>query len=63
MVSYRDRWEGLRLSRAHQPRRLVAGYGALARDLDRAAARSHSGAAPRRYAQRSWRSRYAPWWS
>lgn len=62
LVSYRDRWAEVRRQGAHEPRRLVEGYGALAAGLDHAAAeaRAHS----RRYAdRRGWRPRYAPWWS
>ena len=63
LVSYHDRWEEIRRSRARQPRQLVAGYAALAHGLDHAAARPrHDGS--RRVAQRSpRRPTYAPWWS
>lgn len=62
LVTYRDRWAEVRRRGAHEPRRLVEGYSALARELDRAAAEAR--AHPRRYAERrSWRPRYAPWWS
>lgn len=52
LVSYRDRWASVRRERAHQPRRLIEGYGRLASGLDRAAARArgHRPQASRRYA-------------
>lgn len=59
LVSYRDRWASVRRERAHQPRRLVEGYGRLASGLDRAAARArgHRPQSSRRYASGwPWRS-------
>ncbi len=64
LVSYRDRWDAVRRTRAHDPRRLSAGYGALAAELDRAAARARRDEGRRRFAVRGSRKpRYAPWWS
>lgn len=63
LVSYRDRWDAMRRLRAHEPRRLAAGYGALAAELDRAAARARRDEGRARFARGSWKPRYAPWWS
>jgi hypothetical protein len=66
LVSYRDRWAELRRRHAHEPRRLVTGYGALASDLHQATARAlrRPPEQRQRYAsRRPWRPRYAPWWS
>lgn len=62
LVSYRDRWEAMRRARAHDPRRLAAGYGALAAEIERAAWRARRDNQDLA-ARTSWRPRYAPWWS
>lgn len=60
LVEDRDRWASLRRRAAHDPVRLTAGYDAIARDLDQAAARSH--ARPVRTAVHRFRPRYPAWW-
>jgi hypothetical protein len=61
LISDRDRWASLRRRAAHDPVRLVAGYNALARDLDRAAARNR--ARPVRTAIHGrFRPRFPAWW-
>lgn len=61
LVEDRDRWASLRRGAAHDPARLVAGYDAIARDLDHAAARSH--ARPMRTAAHGrFRPRFPAWW-
>ena len=61
LVEDRDRWASLRHRAAHDPVRLVAGYDAIARDLDHAAARSH--ARPVRTAAHGrFRPRFPAWW-
>jgi hypothetical protein len=62
LVADRDRWATLRRRAGRDPAGLVAGYGELARDLDRAAARGHvreyRASAPRG----RFHPRFRPWW-
>jgi hypothetical protein len=56
----RDRWSTTRRWSAHDPIRLVADYGDIADDLNRAAARARVHPARERYARVQ--PRYAAWW-
>jgi len=58
LVADRDRWAALRRRAGRDPAGLVAGYGELARDLDRGHAREIRASAPRG----RFHPRFRPWW-
>lgn len=62
LVSYRDRWAGIRRREAHNPARLAASYDALAVDLNRAAREHGHGRAGRAAGRSPFHLRFAPWW-
>ncbi|HEV2531237.1 hypothetical protein [Phenylobacterium sp.] len=62
LVDDRDRWASLRRRGARDPAGLVAGYGALTRDLDRAAARSRGREVRTSAGRDRFLPRFRPWW-
>jgi len=62
LVSSRDRWAQIRRRAAHDPERLIAGYGDLARDLDRDAARNRGGPVQVSERHSRWKPRFRAWW-
>jgi hypothetical protein len=62
LVENRDRWASLRRRSADDPARLIAGYGDIARDLDRAAARSRGREIRASEPRSRFRPRFKAWW-
>jgi hypothetical protein len=62
LIENRDRWASLRRRAAHDPARLVAGYGDIARDLDRAAARGRPHTIRASERRSRFKPRFRAWW-
>ena len=65
IIAARDRWSAARHRAAHDPLGLVADYGDIADDLDRASRHASSRASAGAYAREDsgrFQPRYAAWW-
>ncbi|MDB5476699.1 MAG: hypothetical protein JWP49_2210, partial [Phenylobacterium sp.] len=62
LAENRDRWAALRRHTADDPVRLIAGYGDIAHDLDRAAARGRPHAIRASERPSRFKPRFPAWW-